>query len=156
MAWVTLRDLETNDIVLESDMDGIKGNIEYNRSPLADEVLNSADFTTSSATFVDVTGAEVTISLTGTTARVVCMGSLKVTTIGHKAVINISVDGTDVTTDADAFVFTVDSQNGYAFCVVYTVTGLTAGSHTFKMRAKNVGGSQTYVYNPSIQVIDGA
>lgn len=131
-------------------------NINYNRSPLVESNLNTADFSTTSASFVDVTGCVDTIVTTGETLRVVITGSIRTQTVANPAILNLNVDGADVTADAYGLVYCNDSQAGYPFCIVYTVTGLAPGSHTVKLRAKGTGGAGAYVYNPSMQLVDAA
>jgi len=63
MAWETMQDLTTGDIVTEADMDAIRGNIEYLLEPNSDADDSVADFTTTSTSFVDV-GAAYTRTVT--------------------------------------------------------------------------------------------
>jgi len=158
MAWTTLDDLTTGDLVTEAQMDAIRENINYNRSPLVEETLNIANFSTTSTSYVDVTGVTDTITTTGTALRIIVLCSLDVAS-GASAggYLNLDIDGTAVTADADGLVQMSLTSGERACALVFVKTGLTAGAHTVKLQAKAKSVSYAFkVINASIQLIDAA
>ena len=145
--WVTPHTFVGGELVTSTTMNGMRDNLNALKSPaygysLADE---SADYTTTSTSFVDVDGAGTAFELTITTAGggVMVGFSGGVTTNGANAFFfNVMVDGADHIPDDG---LTVGLQ-GTTFGPVgwtYLITGLAAGVHVFKLRWKVSGGTGT-------------
>lgn len=139
--WTTMNDLATDDLVTEADMDAIRGNIEYLLDPNKAVVLrnNGGVYSTTSTSFVDVDGTNVKVTLTtnGGPVLILASGAYNGST-GAILGFDIDVDGARV-------------GNGYTYGLLYVyadsneyrlmslpvlVTGLSAGSHTFKLQWK--------------------
>lgn len=129
----------------------IRDNQEYLKDPpnaqyAANEV---ADYTTTSATFVDVDGTnfalQVTLDVPGD-VLVGFHGAIKNTAgVTH---FEIAVDGVvhagnDGVTGQQA---TASPAPGVAVSFVRRITGLSAATHTFKLQWKTSGGSQATLY----------
>lgn len=146
--WTAMDNLATGDLVTEADMDAIRGNIEYLLDPNADAILynNTADYTTTSATMVDVdaTNLSITITTNGGPVLVTFSGAAQ-HNLARSTGFDVAVDGTAqgatftyginmVTTNAN----TLNLYMPVSFAIL--ITGLSAASHTFKLQW-NTGGA---------------
>jgi hypothetical protein len=102
----------------------------------------ATDFTTSSGTSVDVTGATVTLTTTGGKLLVLWSGPLKAAS--GASMLTLNLDGVDGAVMAISFATT---DNTVTFCWLYTVA---AGSHTVKLRARNSVAAATTINGSSI------
>lgn len=113
----------------------------------ADDANSSADFTTTSNSLVDVTGATVTIS-TGARRCLVTW-----TAVGHNSSatdyigIDLNIDGTGVGgTFGVVFVNSPGAAEPTNLSFSYITEVLTAASHTFKIQARrNAAGTVTII-----------
>jgi len=70
-SWETMADLATGDLVTETHLDAIRGNIEYNLTPNQDQVKYTAGtIVTASTSWVDMPYMELTVSTNGGHLRV--------------------------------------------------------------------------------------
>lgn len=150
MAWATLTNLSTNDLVTEAHMDAIRGNIEYLLDPnkVTTEYNGGSGYSTTSTSFVDVDGTNVKVTLTtnGGPVLVIFSGSAYSSGGTYATYFDIDVDGTRL---GNANTGGLQEQQGaasvtFAFTVVAIIDGLTAGSHTFKLKWKTTGTSVMY------------
>lgn len=145
MAWTTPKTWVVDAALTASDMNTyISDNLEALKDPPSDsyECNEASDYTTSSTSFVDVdsTNLALTITTTGGDVLVGFTGSCGETGGDDFMYFNIDVDGTDVADDDGL----VRQKLGSNICFTYLVTGLNAGSHTFKLRWKvETGGAAT-------------
>lgn len=142
MAWTTPKTWTTEPLT-SSDMNThIRDNLLALKEPPTQVVTQPGDVATTSTTFVDLAGMSATVITTG--GDVLCGVCVS---LGHAPgaaiYLNISVDGVDHA-----------ASNGVTLCqpsaplvvsFVYLVTGLAAGSHTFKVRWKTASGT-AYAY----------
>lgn len=147
MAYSTLADLSTDQLVTEAYMDAIKGNFDdldsRTKSSTASETTSQ---TTTSTSFTDLatTGPAVTVT-TGTQALVIVYGQMANNTGGQGVHMAFAVSGptTRAAQDLEAAGFTANAvANLYgSFSAATLVTGLNAGNNVFtaKYRAINSG-----------------
>jgi hypothetical protein len=110
--------------------------------------------TTTSTTYADLTTTTDTVTVTiGSTGKalVVVSGLLQNTTAGGYAYIGYAVSGasTVAANDNMAIAIQTAASNGYATAQhggTFLVTGLTAGSTTFKMKYRVSTGTGTFQY----------
>ena len=124
----------------------IRDNVDYllNRPGATQLVNEGSDYTTSSTTFADVDATDLskTITTAGGDVLVLFVSSIGMSTTGCRAYLDIMVDGALVGGDDG---LTVVGYGGDAreerhnVVVAYLVTGLSAGSHTFKIQWKRRG-----------------
>lgn len=135
MAWTTPKTWQNNVLITEDDLNThVRDNLDYLKSRV-DNVTDSnlvnlgADVTTTSTVFVDVDASlEITITTTG--GDVLLGWSASIETGGTSAYFDIAVDGTRQAGD-DGYI-KVDGTQSIGFVVL--LTGLSAGSHTFKLQ----------------------
>lgn len=105
------------------------------------DLPTTADITTASSTFVDMTGMSITMVTNGGDVELVAMFRAGHSNAGSDPFFNFSVDGTDVEAATngvlgfDEPILTYDM----AFHMRWRAVGLSAGSHTFKVRWKASG-----------------
>lgn len=137
-SWTTMNDLATGDLVTEADMDAIRGNIEYLLDPNKARVLrnNSGNYTTTSTAFVDVdaTNLAVTLTTNGGPVLVIASGAARNTSSSDATCFDAAVDGTRIGADFDQGLVRVTGTNYGSMAFAALVTGLSAGSHTFKLQ----------------------
>jgi len=110
------------------------------------EVKDWADFSTTSTTFVDVTGATVDIVLTKTcTIYAFAVGVMGISGVaGDNGAVQLLIGGTEsgiVTTDQPV----TGIVQGVPYCIVGRKTGVAAATVTVKIQAKvNVGTATCY------------
>ncbi len=136
--WTTMNDLATGDLVTEADMDAIRGNIEYLLDPSKARVLrdNSGNYTTTSTAFVDVDAANLAVTLTtnGGPVLVSASGVARNTSSSDATCFDVAVDGTRVGDGFGQGLVRVTGTTYANMSFAVLVTGLAAGSHTFKLQ----------------------
>jgi hypothetical protein len=88
--------------------------------------------TTTSTTYVDISGSTVTITTTGGNVLLLTSASFKNTAAGNTLWLAVNVDGGSALGEVLAFSYTANQEVPLA--TVHLVTGLAAGSHTFVAR----------------------
>jgi hypothetical protein len=128
----------------KTDFDAqISENMRFVKSPTSSRLANQATTTTTSASFVDITGVTLTISTNAYEATIMFTGSIGISTAGNIG-ISLLVDGA-ATGDAawgNNFIISTGAQTfpvGFTFRTV----ALTAGSHTFKLQWNTSAGTAT-------------
>jgi hypothetical protein len=128
----------------KADFDAqISGNIEFLKSPTNSRIANQATTTTTSASYVDITGVTRTIITNAYEATVMFVGSVAISTAGNIG-LSLLVDGS-ATGDAawgNQFIISTGAQT-FPVCIVYRTAALTAGSHTFKIQWNTSAGTAT-------------
>ncbi len=97
--------------------------------------------TTTSSTFVDVSGASLTIVTGARRVAVSVAGTIRNDNAGAFAVLTLNIDGTDINGGDNTILV---GPGTYGSCGFYYLTDvLSAGSHTFKLRFRADNGGTT-------------
>lgn len=145
--WTTMNNLSTGDLVTEADMDAIRGNIEYLLNPNEQRQQHTAgsNYTTTSTSFVDVdaTNLACTITTNGGPVLVIFTGTITNATVLKVVNLDIDVDGTRESGVSEGLLAVQEPVADYLMngCFSTLVTGLDAGSHTFKLQWSVDGGT---------------
>lgn len=119
-----------------------------------DEVLTSQGTTSTSYTDLATVGPTVTLNV-GATGKVIAVWSA-ITTLsatGASASVAISIDG-GAPGAATGFVSNFTGSGGSGACAVRQITGLSAGSHTFRLKYLSSNGAVTATFqNRSLLVL---
>lgn len=132
------------EIVLASQMNTIQENVLWLQTPPVDTQSISST-TTTSASFVAVTGVTLTITTTGGDVAIWFSGQMQHDTGGVGSLIDIGVDGTgqgDATNGLAGFTQTTTTYV-WPITIFYVKEALAAGSHTFTLRWKTGSGTLT-------------
>jgi hypothetical protein len=114
----------------------------------------SSNFSVSSTSFADVTGLSITLTtLAGEAVMVTLNGFIYNSGSANACYINLLVDGT-IYGDATNGLLETGGPTGVVgpICFSRMITGLTAGSHTFKIQAKRDTANCTIYANAVLQV----
>lgn len=140
-AWTEVTYLDDDDLLTNAWVDMVAGNLAYLLDPNVDQVIrdNSAEYTTTSTSFVDVdaTNVKATITTNGGPVLVCVSGSTQNSNVNQQCMFDIDVDGTRVGADHTFGLVVVETDTAanwqnMSFSVL--VTGLGAGAHTFKLQ----------------------
>ncbi len=139
--WTTPKTWAVDELVTASDFNThIRDNLNALKAPPSAhyELDEASDYTTSSASFVDVDATKLALTITtnGGDVLVHFHG-----TVLYDAYFDVAVDGTRVGGNDGMLCFT-----GSAIPVSFTrlITGLSAGEHTFKLQWKTTGTCHLY------------
>ena len=147
MAWTTPKTWVTGEPLTASDMNThIRDNLDYLKDQVNDaprdsyEVNESSDYTTTSTSFVDVdaTNLSLTITTTGRDVLVGFFGSVHQGSGSQYVYFDVDVDGARNGGD-DGLIFVRTEAGGNIYhqpSFVVRISGLSAGSHTFKLQWK--------------------
>ncbi len=154
MAWSTMRDIDTGELVTEADMDAIRGNIEYLLDPPVERHLAASTPGTTSTSWVDAdaTNLKATLTTSGGPVLVIVSGSTSQTGAASSNFFDVAVDGTRVSGHTDG----LTQKYSTGICNMsfeVLVTGLAAGSHTFKLQWR-VSGGTGYLQRASFTAIE--
>lgn len=149
--WSLMNDLTTGDLVTEADMDALRGNLEYLLDPNHQRIRRDAsDYVTTSTSFVDVDPTNLVITLETHGGPVLVSLSGVVTNGGSGAItyFDVAVDGTREGTPGatGTGLFAISSPTSGAYTSInagHLVTGLAAGTHTFKFQWRVSGNTAT-------------
>ena len=149
MTWTTPRTWVTGEVLTATDLNThLRDNLDALKAPPTahNELDESSNYTTTSVTFVDIdaTNLSLTIETTGGDVLVGFVGSVMHSTSGAVVLLDLDVDGSRLADD-DGFlgVRPTNSSTSGNVSFVYLVTGLSAGSHTFKLQWRVTGGTAT-------------
>lgn len=154
MAWASMTDLSTGDLVTESHMDVIRGNIEYLLNPNNDRILrdNSGNYTTTSGSFVDVDATNLAATITTFGGPVLVIVSAVVDHSAASAIVSmdVDVDGSRLG-GAEGMIWQQwdGATREHNFSISVLVTGLSAASHTFKLQWKTSGATASLHADPT-------
>ena len=140
MAWATMTNLSTGDLVTETHMDNIRGNIEYLLDPNKDQAIrdNTTNYTTTSTSFVDVDATNLSFTITTNGGPVEVWFSVPyMANGGGRPSFDVDVNGTRIGAS-----FSHGLATGGASPTtgdVHTVSWkgyheIAAGNHTFKLQ----------------------
>lgn len=142
MAWTTPSTFVAGDVLEAADLnEQVRDNMTYVHSGKPATAINHNNTTayTPGTSFGDVDATNLSITLSLTTGRVEIKAHcafLAATSDGTTMYLDVTVDGTrQGGTDGIAMDSTTDpAKKGVGFSLI--VTGLSVGSHTFKLQAK--------------------
>jgi hypothetical protein len=156
--WTPMNNLATGDLVTESDMDALRGNLDYLLDPNKSALLDTAGsiYSTTSTTFVDISATNLSISLTthGGPVLVIFSGSMYAGTSSTRVWLDITVDGSRHSGTSYGLLQVVGLGTAIAdtrpICMVALLTGLAAGTYTLRPQwAVSAGGTVWMLSNAS-------
>lgn len=110
------------------------------------ESNEGSDYTNSTTTFADV-DSDFNLTIVTTGGDVICGFTLSGISATSYGVIDIEVDGTRIINTADKGLAIVTLTNRSTVSTMRLITGLAAGSHTFKLQfARRTGGGTATLY----------
>ena len=149
--WTTPKTWSTGEALTASDMNThIRDNLDaLKEPPTASYACDEAsDYTTTSTTFVDVDSTNLSLQITTTGGDVLIgfVGTVQLTTAAS-ILFDVDVDGTRDGGD-DGICRGYSSTNTLIQTIgfVRLITGLSAGSHTFKLQWKTTSGTLVDLY----------
>lgn len=125
--------------------DGKSGTVGV--GPVGFATDTSAEQSTASATYVDITGATVTLTSKGGELLVTFSAPIGNTTAAGVTVVALQLDSNAEVEVGRVIPHYAGSLLYEQFCATYRFTGVAAGSHTIKARFKAVSGT-AYSYAP--------
>lgn len=123
-------------------------------STIVDE---ATDYTTTSTSFTDVDATDLSKTLTTQGGPVVVMflGSIKHSTTGMRIYLEIDVDGSPHATEDGILLWsTTTASELHPMAFARIITGLSAGSHTFKLQWKVSSGTATMYAGAGTSTLD--
>lgn len=134
--WTAPRTWTSGELVTASIMNThVRDNIDWLKTPLeSGSITFAADFTTTSATYVDVTGVTTTITTKGGGLDVFFRCSLN----GTAGTLQLLVDGV-----SEEILGATTGANPIGVTLYHHIAALSAGSHTIKVQAKVSAGTLT-------------
>jgi hypothetical protein len=147
MAWTTPITWATNQLVAASDMNNnVRDNANYlfNGRPQTTKKTAFSTLSTSSTTFVDVDATNLIITHIAGSGRVLLLWTVPVLTpaVGTaNASLDIIMDSTTRIGDATYGLTIVPPQFRTSCTVIGLVTGVSVGSHTFKLQVRAHAGT---------------
>ncbi len=133
--------------------------IEFAPVPAKDShsVNEVSDYTTSSGSFVDVDGTDLsfTLNTNGGDVLVLFLGGVYPSTTGIRIYFEIDVDGSPEATEDGITVWqTTDASEIANIGIVWLVEGLDAGAHTIKLQWKVSSGTATMPAGAGTSTLD--
>lgn len=147
MAWTTPVTQTTGTLITAAEWNAqVANNLEAVKNPPTDSYVGNegADWTTTSTSFVDVDGTDLSLSIT-TTGGDVYVGFHGNLASGANTYLDVTMDGTAIGGD-DGIVAIQGAGStapGRPIGFVRLVTGVSAGAHTFNLRWKVASGTST-------------
>jgi hypothetical protein len=146
MAWTSPRTWSTSELVTAAIMNThVRDNLLALKSPPSGVALLNSNISTTSTSFVDLTGATVTFTTAGGKVLVLFQGTQFVASgsVDETGAYRLLTDGVDSGQLALVRTVSTGSVADYKSVAMMYVSGtLSAGSHTFKVQWKSVGGAQ--------------
>lgn len=135
--WTAPRTWTSGELVTASIMNThVRDNLDWLKTPLESGkvVFATADFTTTSASYVDVTGCTTTITTKGGGLDV----WLRINWSGSIGTLQLLVDGV-----SEAILGGIANANPIGATLYHHIAALSAGSHTIKVQGKVSAGTLT-------------
>jgi hypothetical protein len=154
MPWTTPQTWTPGQVVAASDLNSnIRDNALYLFAgrPLGYiQRTGSADYSTSSTSFVDVDAANLILNLTVSSGRVLLLatGTL-VNPVNSGIAFDFILDSTTRAGGANGVLLSESNNNAQIFTALGLFTGLAAGAHTFKLQYRALSGTGT-IYNNGV------
>lgn len=149
MAWTTPKTWTDGSVLTAAELnEQVRDNLNYLFAKPSDiyNVDEAANYTTTSTTFVDVDATDLALTITtgGGDVAVWFSGTVTKNATNNVLTMDVDVDGSRFAGD-DGIIYSYgDATIGMSFFVV--ITGLSAGSHTFKLQWKIAGGNTATMY----------
>jgi hypothetical protein len=148
--WTTPKTWVEGYLVDEDDLnEQLRDNLDALKEPPTDSYVcdEASDYTTTSTSFVDVdaTNLSLTITTTGGDVMVGFFGTVEHSAASSNAIrFDVDLDGSVIGGDAGlaGMNFSVSDQR-LTVSFVYLVTGLSAGTHTFKLQWETASATAT-------------
>ncbi|MFC1961223.1 hypothetical protein ACFLYO_11010 [Chloroflexota bacterium] len=145
--WTTLNNLSTGDLVTETDMDALRGNIEYLLNPNTASDYSSSYDSTTSTSFVD-SGVEAEITSYGGVLLLLFQCRAQTTTDTHVQ-FRFTVDG-------DPLTFEIDERfPGEDVMSLTEAVSVAAGTHTVKVQFRVTSAASVSIINSGLTVMEG-
>lgn len=137
----------TNEPLVASDLNThLRDNMEALKDPPSAnyELNESSDYSTTSASFVDVDGTNLSLAVTTTGGDLMVHfhGSIN-NAGGFATLLDLDIDGSPVAGDDGIITVKGASTDIIAACFTRLITGLSAGAHTIKLQWKVLGSTST-------------
>lgn len=151
MPWTTPQTWTPGQVVAASDLNSnIRDNSLYLFAgrPLGYvQRTGSADYAISSTTFADVDAANLILTLTISSGRVLCIASGGLLNpVSSALALDFIADSTTRAGGVSGVLLSQFSNTGQVYTAVGVFSGLSAGSHTFKLQSRVLSGTG-YLYN---------
>ena len=144
--WTAPRTWTTGELVTKTIMDAhVRDNLDFLKTPANSGIITTAsDFTTTSASFTDVTWATTTFTNYGGGFLVLFQATLSNSSLGAITNFDLMVDGAALG-GSSGIGAVVQSVAAYAVyqTIMFKVAAASAGSHTIKLRVKTSTGTLT-------------
>ncbi len=152
MAWTLPRSWVAGELITATIMnEQIRDNMDALKDPPSevDPGTGSTDYTTTSATFVDIDSTDFTITLATTGGDVFVFISGGWNNSAGEMYVDIVSDAVSLSRDGDGFSKPTGSSGaGTAHAMIpFLETGLSSGSHTYKPQWKISGGNTAKLFN---------
>jgi hypothetical protein len=144
MPWTTPPSFTSGQVITATDLNTyLRDNTSYllSRPKNAVKRDNNANYTTTSASFVDIDGTNLSITLSVSGSAVLLAFSGTVNSSSNQPAFDFTVDGTRVGTGGSDGLMTMTGNIQSNATFIALVTGLSAGSHTFKVQWRAVSGT---------------
>lgn len=141
--WTAPRTYTTGELITKTILDThVRDNLLWLKTPTeSGNITFASDFTTTATTYVDVTGLTTTMTTNGGGVDVYLRLTMMSNTAGAENWMQLVVDGTSYAVLGSWCSSLVSKMGSYQF--FHHVTGLSAGSHTFKIQVKGWAGAGT-------------
>lgn len=148
MPWTSTYTWTAGETVTATKMnEQLRDNMAYvhDGTPVSINLHNDgADYTTTSATFADVDATDLAKSITTTTGRVlICVTATISTSVSAEVSLDIDCDGSKIGTANTNGLCTHNCNTRSTMSFTVMKTGLSNGSHTFKLQWKTSAGTAT-------------
>lgn len=141
MAWTTPKTW-TAALVTVAELNAhVRDNLAWLKAPTSGVATLAAQITTTSTSFTDATGLSVTMTTSG--GNVMCLFTGCVSNSGaNQTILTLDADG-DAQGATDGLMTVTANAVSTSASFVYVITGLSAASHTFKIRWRVNSGTAT-------------
>lgn len=148
MSWTTPKTFVTGESLSAADLNtNVKDNTNALKSPPSDDYVvdEVANYTTASTSFVDVDGTNLSLSITTTGGDVMIgfAGAASNSGDNNGVYLDVEIDGNLFADDDGILAVTAGANYLSNMSFVVVATGLSPGSHTFKLQWKTTAGTST-------------
>lgn len=151
MAWTTPKTWVDDEVVEAVDLNAhVRDNLAYVHSgkPLTALKVTGGDYSGSGSSFADVDATNAAITLSVTTGRVRVTATVTPTTSsGHTVYFDVLVDGTRFANGTGGVYALEAGLGARSGTIDFYVTGLSTGSHIFKLQWNPNGTATTLAAN---------
>lgn len=144
MAWTTPKTWVNNEPLTASDLNThLRDNLNALKAPPAAQYTldESSNYTTTGSSFVNIDGTKLSLTIVTSGGDVLIGFTGSVNPGGFITYFDVEMDGTRI--GGNDGILAVASSNVTPIPLVYLKTGVSAGSHMFKLQWKTSGGTTT-------------